>query len=161
MTHRAFVSLAVERHEQPDVIIEEQVQVAVHPLRVAAVTDDAVAVVVLLVETQQHAIQRRHHGGRAGVHLLGGLGFQDSFAVEFAVLQMRDHEFRHVRCGRGETARGRRHHIFIRFRRLTRDLVAVACQREQLRRQGLTEARMSHAERLEDVLFNVTVEALT
>src|SRR5882757_10720359 len=81
MPYRAFLPLAVERHEQADVIIGEQVQVAVHPLRVTAMTDYAMAVVVLLVESQQHAVEWRHHRRRAGVHLLCRLGLQNSLAV--------------------------------------------------------------------------------
>jgi hypothetical protein len=47
------------------------------------------------------------------------------------------------------------------FRGLARDPISLAGQGEQLRRQRLPEARMGHAERLEQVFFNVAIEALT
>jgi len=54
------ISQAVVRDEEADVVVEHQMHVAMHPLRVTAVSDDAMAVARLLIEAVRHAIHRRH-----------------------------------------------------------------------------------------------------
>ena len=159
-TRRAFAAEAVEGHEDADVVVRVQMQVAVHVLRVTAVADDAVAVVVLLVEPQHHAVQRRNHVGRRFVHHLGRLGLEDAIALVLAVLQMRDHEPRHVLAAGSQAAGRRRDHDLVGLGGFGGELVALGHVRGERLGQGLAKRRMRHAEGLEDVGVEVVIERL-
>ena len=64
---------AVHRNEHADFFIQHQQELAVEELGVAAMRNDATPVVVGLVETKHHAVQRTNAVSGAGfVHLLGG-----------------------------------------------------------------------------------------
>jgi len=72
----------------------------VEKLRVAQVRDHLTAVDVGFKKAQLHPVERRHQRERAVVHHLGGFRFENAIAVIFAILQMRNHEVRHVLAGR-------------------------------------------------------------
>ncbi len=80
------------------------------PLRVAAVRNNSVAVVVVLVEPEQHAVDPRQNRERRFVHVLRGLGLENLLRVITPVLQVGDHEMRHVRTGQCQAAGGRGTH---------------------------------------------------
>src|SRR3546814_4269078 len=76
-----------------------------------------------------------------------------------AVLQVRDHEARHVGAGRGQAARGRQADELVVLRLAVGGLrIALGHLRQQRRRQRLAEAGVRHAQRLEDVAIDVVVE---
>ena len=155
----ALLAAAVHGHEQADVLIEIQMQIAVEPLRIAAVTDDATTVTRLLIEAEQHAIQSRQHVERSGVHLLCGRRLKNLAVAEPALLKMRDHEAAHVGAACRQTARRSHTHDLVRFRLALRgNRVPVRYLSLELLRQRLTERRMLHAERLEDALLDIVVE---
>ena len=72
---RTFLAKAIDRYKQSNPVIDEQVQIAVEPLRIAAVGNDAMTVVIAFVKTEHHPIERRDHCERRRVHLLRGLRF--------------------------------------------------------------------------------------
>ena len=104
---RTVLAGTVEGDVEAHVLLQEQVQRGVEVVGVAQVTDDLAPVDVGLEEAQLHAVQRRQHRQRTVVHHLGRLGLEDAVAVVLAVLQVRDHEMRHVLAAGGERA-GRR-----------------------------------------------------
>ena len=70
--------------------------------------DTAVAVDVGLVEAEQHPVERPAAASARCVCIFCAVfGLQDALLAVRAVLQVRDHELRHVGAGRGEAA-GRR-----------------------------------------------------
>ena len=131
------------------------------PLGVAEVRDHLAAVDVGLEEAELHAVERTDTiGVRTVVHQLRGRRAQDPPAVVLAVLQVRDHEVRHVLAGRGGRARRRRTDVLERLRLAGSDAVAGRHERREVLRQRLPEARVLHVERLEDVVLDVGVERL-
>ena len=100
-------------------------QVTVHVHRVAAVADDPMAVVVLLVESKHHPIQRRDHVGGRFMHHFQRFRAKDARAVILAALQMRNHEMRHVDAAGRETSGRRRYHDLIGLRGLRCESVAL------------------------------------
>src|SRR5690606_28819364 len=90
-TGRTVLARAVHRNEQANAVVDEQIQIGVKPRRVAGMRNDAMAVAVLLVEAEDHAMDARQHGERRGVHLLGNLRLQNASFAESSILQMRDH----------------------------------------------------------------------
>ena len=157
----ALVAGAVERHEDADVRVQQQVQVAVEVVRVAGVADDALAVAVFMVEAQGVAVQARRIGALLGVHQGGRGRRQDLAALVAAALQLGDHEVGHVQRRRAHRA-GRRGVDDLEGLRLAvgRGLVAGGHHRRQRGRQRLPERRVPHVQRLEDVLLDVVVEIL-
>jgi hypothetical protein len=94
----------------------------------------------------------------SGVHQLRGLGPQDPRLAELAVVQVGDHEARHVRRRRADAARRRRADQLEFVRGMGGVLVALRHARLPVGRQGLAERRARHAERREDVLLDVVGE---
>src|SRR3546814_14974542 len=64
----AVATGAVDRSLEPDVLLREEPEIAVEPLRVAAGGDDIMAVDVLRVEAQRHPVERLEHDARWAVH---------------------------------------------------------------------------------------------
>ncbi len=154
--HRGILAGAVHRHEQPDILVEEQVKVGVHEDRVAAVTDDVQAVAILVVEAERHARKRRISIPLPPVHQLRRGRIEERAAVG----ELGDHELAHVRAGRGQrTGRSHRDH-FIWLGLVRRILVGLRHQWREVRRQRLLERRMRHSQRIEDVVLDVAVELL-
>lgn len=115
----------------PHFRVQQEVQFTVEVLRIAAVRDDAMTVVVRLVEAKGHAVQRAYPvGGPRIVHLLGGSCREERRGATFTGGQLRNHEAGHVRTGGGEAAGGCAGNDFVRLGRFRRHGIA-------LRHQGL------------------------
>ena len=155
---RALLARAVEGNVEADSLLEEQMQRGVEVLRVAQVRDHFAAVDVGFEKTQLHAIEGRQHGQRTVVHHFRGFSAQNAIAVVFAVLQVRDHEMRHVLGGRGHRTGGRRADYFKDVRLFRSQFVALGHQRHEVGRQRLTEARVLHVERPEYMLVQIIIE---
>src|SRR4029453_2121589 len=128
-----------------DLLARNEREVAVEPLRVTAVANDANAMTRLLVEAVSESVQPRVVREDARVHLLGRRGGKDTLAVVLAVVEMRDHELRHVRRRRRyrpSWPRARDDLPLVWLERAAfplvavRHLVRVAC-RQRLARRGL------------------------
>ena len=118
-------SKAVVRDIETQVCIRHQVQVGMEIIRVAGMADDPVSVPRLLVEFCCHPVHVIAHCELASVHQLHCLGPENSCVLEFSVLQMRNHEFRHVsRSGRATPGR-QSFHVFKRLVGLGRHFVAL------------------------------------
>jgi hypothetical protein len=115
---RRVASAAHQRDEDSDPLVEQQVQVAMEGAGVAGMADDALAVAVLLVEAESHAVERRHGPESRRVHPPHGLRPQDRRLAVMSVRQMGDHETRHVRPGGGHRPGRARPDDFERDRRL-------------------------------------------
>ncbi len=154
------VAAGIDGDVQADAVVREQRQVGVEQQRVAAVADGPVAVDVLLVEAQTDAGQVRQAARDLRVHQLHRFRFQDLRIAQLPLPQVGQHEAAHVRAGRRQAA-GRRHVDDLEaLGRLLDAVVALRHLRRQRRRQRLAEGRALHAQRREDVLFDVVVERL-
>ena len=151
---------AVVGDKQSHVRIQDQEQVAVEQLRVAAVRDDAMAVHVLFVETQGHCV---HAGGPAclpRVHLHRGLWVENLHVAVAAVLQMHNHPVRHGFGGGGEGSGGSDFHPLEVLGLAGTEVVTVGHERLKRFRQGLTKCGAVHVERLEEMFVHIIVERL-
>ena len=92
----ALLAQAVERHVETDIFLEEQVQGGVEELGVAQMRDHFASIDIGFEKAQLHPVEGRQDAQRTVVHLLRRLGAQNPVAVILAVLQLRDHEVRHV-----------------------------------------------------------------
>jgi hypothetical protein len=157
---QALFAGAVHRDEDADAVVGQQVQIGVEGDRVTAVPDDLMAVAVLVIEAQRHAVQRRHILLLRGMHLTGGGLLEDAHVAVLAVVQVRDHEAGHV-VARGRKAAGRcGSHQFVGLGGTRSPQVARRHACQQVRLQRLAEARVVHAQRREDVVRDVLVERL-
>src|ERR1700748_1381953 len=77
-------------------------------LRISAVANDALAVARLLVEPEGHAVEAVVGAKGTRVHKLCRFGAKNLLVSEFAILQMRNHESRHVPGSGGNAARRKR-----------------------------------------------------
>ena len=149
----------VVRDEHAQLFIRDEREVGVEPLRVAAVPDDSQTVTRLLVESEREAGKPRIVAERARVHALGGRVGENALAIELAVVQVRDHELRHV--GRAGGNRPRRHRFddleLLRLVRAAAPRVAVGHVGPQALRHRLARRRLRHAERREHMLLDVVV----
>ena len=150
----AFLAGAVHRHEQADVRIGEQPQIAVEPFGVAAVRDRPMPVDPLFVEAERHAVERADAGRLVIVHQLRRLGLQQHAAV----VQMRHHELAHVAARRRQAAGGGRHDDFEGLGLVGHHAVAARHEGRERGRQRLAEARIFHAQRRKDVAVDIIVE---
>jgi hypothetical protein len=90
------------------------------------------------------------------VHHLGGFGLHQPGAV----IEMRDHELGHVGARGRQAARGGGDHHFEGLRFLRDVGIALRHMRRERLRQRLAKGRVRHAERLEDVTFDIAIEIL-
>src|SRR3546814_6657195 len=97
------------------------------PFGVAAVRDRAVAVDLLFIEAERHAVERADAGGVEIVHHARGFGFQQHAAIA----QMRDHELAHV----GARRRKRSEEHTSELQSLMRISYAVFCLKKQKTRK--------------------------
>ena len=95
-SRRAFLAAAVEGNIEADTVVHEQVKRRVEAHRVAKMGIHLVAVDVGFEEPELHPVERRQERRRTVVHRLPSLLAEDAITVNFASLQMRDHEPRHV-----------------------------------------------------------------
>src|SRR5262249_203617 len=159
---RRFAADAIVGDEEADVVLGQQGQQRVDPLNVAAVLNQTLAVDTLLVEAPIQAWHTRIVGEMLRVHLLRGGVLQDARLAEAAVLQVRDHEARHVSRRRAERSRRPDLHVFKRLRGVRAPGEAVARRNVagKLGGQGLEEAAGAHAKRRQDVLLYILLERL-
>src|SRR6476646_3078466 len=94
-TDFAFAA-AVVRNKESYAGIRHQMQVAVEVHSVSTVPDDAMRIARLLVESQAHSVKRLVQAKLARVHHLRRFRTKNLRIVELAVLQVSDHEVRHV-----------------------------------------------------------------
>ncbi len=147
---------AVERHEDADIFVEQEMQIAVERLRVAGMADDAQSVAVLLVEAEVEAVDAGRHLRLRRMHQSHGRGAEDRCAVIAALLEMGDHEMRHVRAG-GRQRAGRRRFDVLEIARLLVGGLKIALGHAGIERRGqrLHEGRMQHAQRRQNVVGDV------
>ena len=159
----AALAAGVHGREQAEAGFRHQAQHRVEILRVAAVTDDAAAVDVRFVEAERVTVERGVRAHHTLVHLLRRFRLENARLAQCAVLQVREHEARHVRDGRSERASracGMNEFEAVRLERACFERVAAGHARRQRLGQRLAEGAALHAERLEDVLRDVVVEGL-
>ena len=134
---------------------------------IAEVADHFAAVDVGFEEPELHPIERRDQRRRidsrerAIVHHRRGLRREDAPAVELAVLQMGQHEPRHVDARRGQRTGRRRTDDLEIARGLAGFRVSGRHLRCQCRRQRLAEGRIAHTQRREDLPLDVLLERHT
>src|SRR5438270_13248809 len=71
-------------------------QVAVEGLSIASMADDAMSVASLSIKPEPHRIHLRKVRKLPRMHQLRRFWFQDLRSFVLSILQMRDHEMRHV-----------------------------------------------------------------
>ncbi len=160
LAHRARGSVAARAvHDQvhADALVRVQVQGAVKVLRVAVVADDAAATVALLEESEQHAVERRQDRQAGGERPAGRVRREDALACELAVLQPRDHEFRHVGDRGRRAAGGRDAEQLEGIRGTGAQHVTPRHPCAEILRQHLAGRGRRHAERGEHVPVHVIV----
>ena len=152
---------AVDRDEQADAVVDEEVEVGVEGLGVAAVPDDLVAVAVLVIEAEGHAVEGRVQPWAEAACISATVSsLRMRASPRRAVLEVGDHEPGHVGSG-GAQAPGREvGDELIGLRRLGGAEVARGHVGLQGLRQGLAEARVGHAQGGEDVVLDVVGERL-
>ena len=132
---------------------------------VAEMADHFAAVDVGLEESELHPVERRQQrhrvDRRAGCCASSAAVCrrEDAVAVVLAVLQVRDHELRHVGAGRRQRA-GRRGPTISKPLALPGRAVAGRHLRRAPAGSGWRKVALRHAERREDVLLDVVVERL-
>ncbi len=136
----------------------DEVEVAVEPAGVAAVADDAEAVLRLFIEAERHCVHVGREPLLALVHLPRGFFFQDAVLAGLSVIEVGDDEARHVERGTGEAAGGPAADEFEALRLAGCEGVAFGHVRLQRGGKGLAEAGLFHAEGREDVFFDVVFQ---
>src|SRR5215204_7115690 len=95
-------TLAVVSHEYAQVLVRQEQQLTTHRGKITFMPKRSLAVVAHIGEAVSHAQESRIRRVQGAVHLLGGAFFQDARPGDVcvavaAILQVRDHETRHVR----------------------------------------------------------------
>ncbi len=126
-------------------------------LRIAAVADAAQAIGQALIEAIPPTAHRRVVGELPGVHLGHGFWLQDARPIILPILEMGQHEVRHI-PGSGAQRPGRRGLDVLKILRLE-DAVDVFVALRRIGGQALwhwlVEGAVRHLQRLEDVFFDV------
>ncbi len=102
---------AIHRNEQPDMLRREEQQIAVKIDGIAAMRNRAETVDALFIKSQCHSVDSGHGDMRGIVHELRRGRLHQSRAL----IQVRNHEFRHVRRRHSHRAGGRQGNNFIRL----------------------------------------------
>ena len=92
---RKIVTFVEETHTE----IRDEVQIAMKQDGIAAVSDNPMAVPGLFIESMRHGVQPVIRAKQARMHQPGCLRPQDLRAFDLSILQMSDHESRHVAGG--------------------------------------------------------------
>jgi hypothetical protein len=92
----------------------QQIELVMKKYGVPAVTDHYAAVVKFPEETMRHGGKPRRRILRGAVHALGGVSLQNLDITDMTVLQMNQHEARHVRNRCRAAARRSGHNQLIR-----------------------------------------------
>ena len=130
-----------------ELLIRYQRQIRMEPARVTAMADDAEAVAGLFVKAQRESWYARIMTERSRVHLLGGRLGEDALAVERAVVEVGDHELRHIGGAGGDRAGGRGVDDLelLRFVRAIAPRVSLRHVGAEPWRQRLPRRRLVHA----------------
>ena len=72
-SRRAILAATVERDEESDILVEQQMQIAVESVGITGMSDDAQAVAVLLIEAEIEAVHPGRHPRLRRMHQLGRL----------------------------------------------------------------------------------------
>ncbi len=154
---RRRAAVRIARHEEAYLLVGQQRQLRVEPQRVAAMAVDPSAVAVHLVEAVQHAVQRGHVAEQPAVHPARGRLGQDPRLAVRAVLEVSQHEARHVHGARAHRA-GRRIGHELELLRLVFPVgepVAHCHVGLEGLRQRLAGRGVRHPQRLENLLLDV------
>ncbi len=109
---------AVVGNEESHLLVQNQVQIAVEVIGVAGMPNDSVPIPALLIEAQRHAVHVGQVGKLPRVHQPCRFRAQNLCSFILAVLQMGNHEARHVRTRDRGASRRRRFHELEVLRRL-------------------------------------------
>ena len=159
--HGVLAPPAVEVVEDADALLRQKIELRVEEDRIAAVSDHGAAIPDLVEETVGHRAESRQGGLRRRVHQLRGLCAEHRVIAETPLLQMREHEVRHVRCGRRHASGGTRNDELVGLRGRRSRSVAIGHGALETIGQGLIEGRMPHVERQQNVLLDIALEGLT
>src|ERR1700685_850302 len=158
--HRLFAASAVEGKFDANPFRRQQFELVMKKYRVAAVTNYRAAVMQFSEEAMRHGGKSRRRTFRGAVHSLSRFNLQNLCITEMTVLQMRDHEARHIRHRRRAAARGPRHNQLIRTRWCRCRSIALRYGGGESFGQRLIEAGVRHAQRCQNMVFNVALEWL-
>src|SRR6185369_9288182 len=120
--------------------------------------DDAVSVARLFVESVTHRIHVVVESKQTAVHQAGGLRFENLRAAELSVLQVSNHELRHIGSTAAQTTGRKRIDDLKRLRIARAETITIRHERREVSWEWLRERRMCHVERLENILSHVLVE---
>src|SRR3546814_17410409 len=77
---------------ETDIVVKEQIELAVEKAGVAIMHDYSMSVDVVLGEAEPHAVQGRQHRIGGGVHRSGRIFLKDAIFTQDTIVEVRDHE---------------------------------------------------------------------